>query len=260
MVNAVLAADSSKFFQRSSCFLGQSGRGNNWAYGYSSKSERSTAPRSSVSAPAQPLSGQGSPAMRRSTSERGSARPGSASSQWRVDAHVNDPGQLEFQVIEDVYEGIRREAEHCDTAPDFLMLHSLGGGSGSGMGSRLAEHLREEFPRNIIASAAITPGGGAGDAAMQSINSVLALSFLQAYADIIMLFSNSDWMGDTGSSGSRSGGGGSSPASGVRKRSIKDMNEDIAACVAGAVWPLHSRDACGGTSRLRDLVSSSVFT
>jgi len=30
-----------------------------------------------------------------------------------------------------------------DGAPDFLMLHSLGGGSGSGLGSRILEHLRE---------------------------------------------------------------------------------------------------------------------
>ncbi|MEW5299626.1 MAG: hypothetical protein WDW36_002621 [Sanguina aurantia] len=271
VVNAVLAADTSKFFQRSSCFLGQSGRGNNWAYGYSSNVDRIATPQTSDSSPSQPASDQGAAAIRRSTSynsspdrrtsERGSARPSSAApAAWRVDAHVQDPSGVEFRMIEDVFDGIRKEAEHCDTAPDFLMLHSLGGGSGSGMGSRMAEHLREEHPRNILASAAIAPGGGPGDAAMQGINSVLALSFLQAYADVIMLFSNSDWMAGNGGSGGSSGasgtagGGGGGAAAGVRRRSIRDMNEDIAACIAGAVWPLSSRDACGGTSRLRDMV------
>ncbi len=39
--------------------------------------------------------------------------------------------------------GVRKEAEACDTAPQFLLLHSLGGGSGSGLGSRLLESIRE---------------------------------------------------------------------------------------------------------------------
>ncbi len=39
--------------------------------------------------------------------------------------------------------GVRLEAEQCDSAPNFLMLHSLGGGTGSGLGSRLLEAVRE---------------------------------------------------------------------------------------------------------------------
>ncbi len=42
-----------------------------------------------------------------------------------------------------LFSGIRHEAEAADGAPDFLLLHSLGGGSGSGLGSRILEHLRD---------------------------------------------------------------------------------------------------------------------
>ena len=87
--------------------------------------------------------------------------------------------------------GIRQECEECDGAPDFLLLHSLGGGSGSGLGSRLMEGLREEYPLNHIATVSVAPRA-AGDSPMQSLNSVMALSFLQAYADVVMMFSNQD--------------------------------------------------------------------
>ncbi|GFH20266.1 tubulin gamma chain [Haematococcus lacustris] len=53
---------------------------------------------------------------------------------------------------------IRQEAEEADGAPNFLLLHSLGGGSGSGLGSRLLEHLREagglELPQEDCAQEA----------------------------------------------------------------------------------------------------------
>lgn len=51
--------------------------------------------------------------------------------------------------------GIRQECEQCDGAADFLLLHSLGGGSGSGMGSRILEHLREQYPLHNIATVSV---------------------------------------------------------------------------------------------------------
>ncbi len=81
---------------------------------------------------------------------------------------------LPFKVID----GIRREAEECDGCPSFLLLHSLAGGSGSGMGSRLLEHLRADFPLSYIVAASVVPRV-AGDTPMQSLNATMALSFVQ---------------------------------------------------------------------------------
>lgn len=33
-------------------------------------------------------------------------------------------------------EGLRKECEHCDSLQTFLVTHSLGGGTGSGVGSK----------------------------------------------------------------------------------------------------------------------------
>ncbi len=108
---------------------------------------------------------------------------------WVSSTATEDPSQQEFRILDQLYDGIRREAEEADGSPNFLLLHSLAGGSGSGMGSRILEHLRATFPLSHIAAASVAPRA-AGDTPMQSLNSVMALSFLQSYADVVLLFSN----------------------------------------------------------------------
>ena len=39
---------------------------------------------------------------------------------------------------------VRKEAEGCDCLQGFQMCHSLGGGTGSGMGTLLISKVREE--------------------------------------------------------------------------------------------------------------------
>lgn len=43
-------------------------------------------------------------------------------------------------------EAIRREAERTDCLRSMIMVHSLGGGTGSGVGSALLQHLRDYYP------------------------------------------------------------------------------------------------------------------
>lgn len=43
-------------------------------------------------------------------------------------------------------EVVRHETERCDMLQGFQLVHSLGGGTGSGLGTLLLNKLREEFP------------------------------------------------------------------------------------------------------------------
>lgn len=45
---------------------------------------------------------------------------------------------------------LRKEAESCDLLQGFQMIHSLGGGTGSGLGSLILNKLREEFPDRML--------------------------------------------------------------------------------------------------------------
>jgi hypothetical protein len=56
----------------------------------------------------------------------------------------------------------RRQAERCDGLPDFLMLHSLGGGTGSGLGSAVLEGLRDEYPAAVLATVSVAPSLSGG--------------------------------------------------------------------------------------------------
>jgi tubulin delta len=54
---------------------------------------------------------------------------------------------------------LRREAERSDFGvSSFLLLQSLAGGTGSGVGARVSELLRDEFGnRSVIANALVAP-------------------------------------------------------------------------------------------------------
>ncbi|KAJ9518405.1 hypothetical protein QJQ45_018419 [Haematococcus lacustris] len=210
-VQQVLASSStgSNLFSRERCYLGQSGRGNNWAFGYTQWQPRS-----------QP---------------RG---PGGAGGGWDGSSQVATPSHREFLILDAVTEGIRQEAEAADGAPNFLLLHSLGGGSGSGLGSRLLEHLREEYPLNYIATLSVAPRS-AGDSALQSLNAVMALSFLQAYADVVLLFDNGSMLEEAGRQHKSVG--------------LQEVNRGMAAAALGALWPLDASEARAAGGRIRDM-------
>merc|ERR1711862_929877 len=47
------------------------------------------------------------------------------------------------ELIDSVLDVVRKEAEGCDCLQGFQMCHSLGGGTGSGMGTLLISKVRE---------------------------------------------------------------------------------------------------------------------
>ena len=73
-------------------------------------------------------------------------------------------------------------------------MHSIGGGTGSGMGSLLLEKLREEYPDQIAFNFSILPGstnGGNSDVVTEPYNSVLALNTLIENASMVFPVENS---------------------------------------------------------------------
>lgn len=56
-----------------------------------------------------------------------------------------------------IMDGIRKEAEKCDALSAFFMIHSLGGGTGSGLGSFVNEQLADYYPDVIRFNTCICP-------------------------------------------------------------------------------------------------------
>ena len=87
-------------------------------------------------------------------------------------------------------EALRWQWERCDSCNGLVMCHSLGGGTGSGLGSLLLQELRDEHPRHYLTSLAVGPFAG-GELPLAAYNSALSLSFVQEHCDAVLLFDNS---------------------------------------------------------------------
>ena len=54
-------------------------------------------------------------------------------------------------------QAVRRQAERCDSLQAFLLSHSTGGGTGSGLGSFLLTQLKEDYPDCCIIDLCVLP-------------------------------------------------------------------------------------------------------
>jgi len=70
-----------------------------------------------------------------------------------------------------------------------VVLHSLGGGTGSGLGICLVEEIRDLCPSSALLTASVLPMT-LGENPLQCLNSTLALAALQELADGVLLYEN----------------------------------------------------------------------
>jgi tubulin beta len=61
------------------------------------------------------------------------------------------------ELMESLFDVVRLEAEGCDRLQGFQMTHSLGGGTGSGMGALLIDTIRDEYPDRIMNTYSVIP-------------------------------------------------------------------------------------------------------
>lgn len=67
-------------------------------------------------------------------------------------------------------------------------MHSIAGGTGSGLSSVLLEELRDRYPKNIISTVTLFPNQYDFDVVVQPYNEVLTLKRLINHADSVLVF------------------------------------------------------------------------
>ncbi|XP_060038352.1 tubulin beta-1 chain isoform X4 [Erinaceus europaeus] len=72
----------------------------------------------------------------------------------------------------------------------FQVVHSLGGGTGSGMGTLLMNKIREEYPDRIMNSFSVMPSPKVSDTVVEPYNAVLSLHQLLENADACFCIDN----------------------------------------------------------------------
>ena len=87
------------------------------------------------------------------------------------------------ELVDSVMDVVRREAEGCDSLQGFQIAHSLGGGTGSGMGTLLISKIREEFPDRMMATFSVVPSPKTSDTVVEPYNATLSVHQLVEHAD-----------------------------------------------------------------------------
>merc|ERR1719356_361225 len=82
-----------------------------------------------------------------------------------------------------VMDQIRKEAESCDCLQGFQLCHSLGGGTGAGMGTLLISKIREEYPDRVMLTFSVVPSPKVSDTVVEPYNATLSVHQLVENAD-----------------------------------------------------------------------------
>ncbi|TFY60123.1 hypothetical protein EVJ58_g5347 [Rhodofomes roseus] len=94
------------------------------------------------------------------------------------------------RIYEEVMEMVDREAEGSDSLEGFMLMHSIAGGTGSGLGSFLLERLNDKFPKKLIQTYSVFPNAQEGDVVVQPYNALLTLKRLTNHADSVVVLDN----------------------------------------------------------------------
>ncbi|XP_070761254.1 tubulin beta-2b chain isoform X7 [Enoplosus armatus] len=87
------------------------------------------------------------------------------------------------ELVDSVLDVVRKEAESCDCLQGFQLTHSLGGGTGSGMGTLLISKIREEYPDRIMNTFSVVPSPKVSDTVVEPYNATLSVHQLVENTD-----------------------------------------------------------------------------
>lgn len=94
------------------------------------------------------------------------------------------------ELVENVMEVVRHETERCEMLQGFQLVHSLGGGTGSGLGTLILNKLREEYPDRMMTTWSILPSPKVSDTVVEPYNATLCFHQLVEMSDLTFNIDN----------------------------------------------------------------------
>lgn len=100
-------------------------------------------------------------------------------------------GHMEYgdRYVDMIAESVRGQVERCDCIQSFLVMHSLSGGTGSGLGTRVLGMLDDDFPHIFRICPVVFPSR-VDDVVTAPYNSCFALKELIEHADCVLPLDN----------------------------------------------------------------------
>ena len=94
------------------------------------------------------------------------------------------------ELLDDVLDRIRKISDQCDGLQGFLFTHSLGGGTGSGLGSLLLEQLSIDYGKKSKLEFAVYPAPQVSTSVVEPYNTVLTTHTTLEHADCTFMVDN----------------------------------------------------------------------
>jgi tubulin beta len=94
------------------------------------------------------------------------------------------------ELVDSVLDMVRKEAESCDCLQGFQMTHSLGGGTGSGLGCLLQGKMKEEYPDRTMLNYSIFPSPKVSDTVVEPYNATLSIHQIIESSDMTVAIDN----------------------------------------------------------------------
>jgi len=97
-----------------------------------------------------------------------------------------------MDILQEVLDTYRQEMEACDCLQGTQIFHSLGGGTGSGFGTRLLSHIHDEYQQRITVTYSVYPNTDTtSDIVVDCYNAVFSTHQLLEAADETFIIDNS---------------------------------------------------------------------
>eukprot|EP00591_Stephanopyxis_turris_P013501 CAMPEP_0195508752 /NCGR_PEP_ID=MMETSP0794_2-20130614/1882_1 /TAXON_ID=515487 /ORGANISM="Stephanopyxis turris, Strain CCMP 815" /LENGTH=447 /DNA_ID=CAMNT_0040635803 /DNA_START=138 /DNA_END=1481 /DNA_ORIENTATION=+ len=87
------------------------------------------------------------------------------------------------ELVDAIMDVTRKESESCDMLQGFQITHSMGGGTGAGMGTLLVSKIREEYPDRIMSTYSVVPSPKVSDTVVEPYNATLSVHQLVENVD-----------------------------------------------------------------------------
>lgn len=94
------------------------------------------------------------------------------------------------EILDDILDRVRRMTDQCDGLQGFLFTHSLGGGTGSGLGSLLLEQLSIDYGKKSKLEFAVYPAPQVSTSVVEPYNTVLTTHTTLEHADCTFMVDN----------------------------------------------------------------------
>lgn len=93
--------------------------------------------------------------------------------------------------IDVILDKVRRLADNCTGLQGFFVFHSFGGGTGSGLGALLLEHLSTDYGKKSKLEFCVYPAPQLANSVVEPYNSVLTTHTTLEHADCSFMVTRS---------------------------------------------------------------------